>query len=87
MGWPEDTPLELAPPESLVENISLREIADKAVPAASPEVVEAEQNVVKARAASTLAKLDYVPTVAAVGGFLFQMSSLWCPAISGTAAR
>jgi outer membrane protein TolC len=72
MGWPDDTPLELVPPDPLVENISLREIADKAVPAVSPEVVEAEQNVVKARAASTLAKLEYVPTVAAVGGFLFQ---------------
>jgi outer membrane protein TolC len=72
MGLPDDTPLELVPPDPLVENISLREIADTAVPAASPEVVEAEQNVVKARAASTLAKLEYVPTVAAVGGFLFQ---------------
>jgi outer membrane protein TolC len=35
-------------------------------------VVEAEQTVVKARAASRISKLAYVPTVAAVGGYLFQ---------------
>ena len=60
------------PPAPLVENISLREIADKLVPATNPDLVEAEQNVVKARAASVLSKLEYVPSVAAVGGFLFQ---------------
>jgi hypothetical protein len=29
MGWPDDTPLELVPPDPLVENISLQAIADK----------------------------------------------------------
>jgi len=72
IGWPDDTPLELVPPDPLVENISLREIADKVVTATNADLVEAEQNVVKARAASVLSKLEYVPTVAAVGGFLFQ---------------
>jgi outer membrane protein TolC len=71
MGWPDDTQLELVPPDPLVENISLEEVADKA-PAAHPDVIEAEQNVVKARAASVLSKLAYVPTVAAVGGYMFQ---------------
>jgi outer membrane protein len=71
MGWPEDTQLELVPPDPLVENISLEQVADKA-PAAHPDVIEAEQTVVKARAASVLSKLAYVPTVAAVGGYLFQ---------------
>ncbi len=71
MGWPEDTELELVPPDPLVENISLQEVADKSS-AANPDVIEAEQTVVKARAASTLSKLAYVPTVAAVGGYLFQ---------------
>lgn len=61
MGWPDDTPLQLVPPEPLVENVSLREIADKEVTPANPDVVEAEQNVVKARAASILSKLEYVP--------------------------
>jgi outer membrane protein TolC len=72
MGWPDDTQLELVPPAPLVENISLREVADKLVPATNQDLVEAEQNVVKARAASVLSKLEYVPSVAAVGGFLFQ---------------
>jgi outer membrane protein len=71
MGWPEDTELELAPPDPLVENISLEEVADTSS-GANPEVIEAEQTVVKARAASVLSKLAYVPTVAAVAGFLYQ---------------
>ena len=71
MGWPDDTELELVPPDPLVESISLEEVADKS-PAANPDVIEAEQTVVKARAASVLSKLAYVPTVAAVGGYLFQ---------------
>jgi hypothetical protein len=71
MGWPDDTELELAVPDPLVENISLQEIADKP-PAANPALVEAEQTVVKARAAATISKMAYIPTVAAVGGYLFQ---------------
>jgi outer membrane protein TolC len=71
MGWPEDTELELVPPDPLVESISLEEVADKSS-AANPEVIEAEQTVVKARAASVLSKLAYVPTVAAVAGFAYQ---------------
>jgi outer membrane protein TolC len=35
-------------------------------------VFEAEQTVVKARAASAISKLAYVPTVAAVSGYVFQ---------------
>jgi hypothetical protein len=71
MGWPDDTELELVSPDPLVENISLEEVADKAV-AANPDVIVAEQNVVKARAASTISKMAYSPVVAAVGGYMFQ---------------
>ena len=71
MGWPEDTELDLVLPDPLVENISLEEVADKSA-AANPDVFEAEQTVVKARAATVLSKLEYVPTVAAVGGYVFQ---------------
>jgi hypothetical protein len=71
MGWPADTELELAVPDPFVENISLQEVADKST-AANPALVEAEQTVVKARAASSLSKLAYVPTVAAVAGYAFQ---------------
>jgi outer membrane protein TolC len=61
----------LALPDALVENISFEEIAVKSV-SPNPEVVEAQQTIVKARAALTLAKPEYVPTVAAVSGYLFQ---------------
>ena len=71
MGWPDDTELELELPDPLVENISLEEVADKSA-GPNPDVIEAEQTVVKARAALTLSKLEYVPTVAAVSGYLFQ---------------
>jgi outer membrane protein len=71
MGWPDETKLELLIPAPLVENVSLEEVADKSL-VANPDVIEAEQTVVKARAASVLSKLAYVPTVAAVGGYLFQ---------------
>jgi outer membrane protein TolC len=71
MGWPEDTELDLVMPDPLVESISLEEVGDKAA-AGNPEVFEAEQTVVKARAATVLSKLEYVPTVAVVSGYLFQ---------------
>jgi outer membrane protein TolC len=71
LGWPPDTQLELVPPDPRFEDISLREATDKAF-AANPEVVEAEQNVVKARSASTIQKLAYVPTIAAMGGYAYQ---------------
>lgn len=71
MGWPEDTELDLVLPDPLVETMSLEEVSDKAV-AGNPDVIEAEQTVVKARAATVLSKLEYVPTVAAVSGYLFQ---------------
>jgi len=70
IGWPDDTELELVSPEPLVEDISLQEISNK--PVASVDVIEAEQTVVKARAASAISKLEYVPTVAVVSGYLFQ---------------
>jgi outer membrane protein TolC len=71
MGWPEDTELDLEIPDPLVENISVQDVADR--PATGNfGIVEAEQTVVKARAAARLAKLAYVPTVAAVGGYAFQ---------------
>jgi hypothetical protein len=71
MGWPDDIELELVPPDPLVENVSLDDIADKAV-AANPDVIVAEQNAVKARAASAISKMAYFPVVAAVGGYMFQ---------------
>ncbi len=71
MGWPDGTDLELTVPDPLVENISLKEVADKPA-AVNPALVEAEQTIVKARAASSISKMAYFPEVAAVGGYLFQ---------------
>jgi len=71
IAWPDDTELELAVPEPLIENISLQDVSDKSS-AANPALVEAQETVVKARAAQSLAKLAYVPSVAAVSGYLFQ---------------
>ena len=75
LGWPENTDLELVQPPPLVENISMKEAVDKAA-AANPEVIEAEQNVAKARAGSKLSKLDYIPDVAVLGGYMYQNNAL-----------
>jgi len=75
LGWPLDTELLLVPPEPDFEDISLKEATDRAM-GANPEVIEAEQNVVKARAASTIQKLAYVPVVAAMGGYAYNANVL-----------
>jgi outer membrane protein TolC len=73
LGFPADTKLVLtAPaPEPAAETISLPQATQQAL-ANSPEVGEAEQTVVKAKAASKLSKLEYVPTVAVIGGYINQ---------------
>jgi outer membrane protein len=71
LGLPEETKLELAPPEPLTENTSMDEAVDKAL-AANVEVVEAEQTAVKAKAGSALSKMQYFPSVAIVGGYTNQ---------------
>jgi outer membrane protein TolC len=71
LGWPSDTELQLVPPDPGFEDTSLKEATEKAM-AANPEVIEAEQNVVKARSAATIQKLAYVPVVAAMGGYVYN---------------
>jgi outer membrane protein TolC len=71
LGLPEKTRLELVPPHPLVENLSLNQAVAQAQ-GISPEVIEAEQTAVKARAGSRLAKMEYFPTVAVVGGYTHQ---------------
>jgi hypothetical protein len=73
LGLPEGTRLELVPPDPLVENISLKEVTDKAM-VANADVIEAEQTAIKAHAAANISKMDYVPTVAVLGGYAFQDS-------------
>lgn len=82
MGWSEDTKLELVPPAPLVENISLEDVADKSA-GGNLDVVEARETVVKAHAAAALSKLEYVPTVAAVSGFVFQNTIPLVPSTFG----
>lgn len=71
LGWAPGTKLELEPPSPLVEDRTFQEVADQAV-ATNPEVVEAEQNLVKAHAASKLAKLAYVPDVVGMWGYAYN---------------
>jgi len=71
LGLPAGTKLELVPPEPLVEDTSLEEAVDTAA-AANAAVVEAEQTAVKARAGSTLSKMQYFPSVAIIGGYTNQ---------------
>ncbi len=75
LGFAPDTELQLVPPDPRFENISLREATDKAL-VANPEVLEAEQTVVKARSASTIQKLAYIPTVAAMGGYAYNNEAI-----------
>jgi outer membrane protein len=71
LGFEPDTQLELIAPEAVVETISEREATQQAL-TNSPEIAEAEQTVVKARAATKLSKLEYMPEVAIVGGYSHQ---------------
>jgi len=71
LGYPVDAELELLPPVTEMEEISLKEASEKAM-VANPEVAEAESNVAKAHAASRLSKLDYVPDVAVLGGYAYN---------------
>lgn len=75
LGWSPDTELQLVPPDPRFEDISMKEATEKAL-ATNPEVVEAEQTVVKARAASTIQKLTYVPVVAVIGGYAYNSNVL-----------
>ena len=71
IGFAPDTKLVLLPPEPVTETVSLPQATQQAV-ANSPEVIEAKETVVKAKAASRLAKLEYVPAVTVVGGYINQ---------------
>jgi outer membrane protein TolC len=71
MGLPCDTQLELADPPPLLEPISSGQPTQQAIDR-NPEVVEAQETLVKARAASHLSKLDYVPEVAGLWGYSYQ---------------
>jgi outer membrane protein TolC len=80
-GLPEDSRLELIPPPPVVieaefsrQQPQKQQQPQKPRPviAYNPEIVEAEETVVKAKAAHCLAKLEYVSDAVITGGYMFQ---------------
>ena len=83
-GLPEDARLELIPPPPApIETDSSPQQPQKPQQAPppqkprpviglNPEIVEAEETVVKAKAAHRLAKFEYVPDAVITGGYMFQ---------------
>jgi outer membrane protein TolC len=77
-GLPEDARLELIPPPPVVLEADYspqqpqQPQKRRPVIAYNPEIVEAEETVVKAKAARRLAKLEYVPDAIITGGYMFQ---------------
>jgi outer membrane protein TolC len=71
IGFAPDTELELTVPAPQMDNISEQGATQQAL-VTNPEVVEAVQTFNKAEAAVALSKLEYVPTVAIIGGYIYQ---------------
>ena len=74
IGLPADTTLELALPITPIPpgpEVTIGEATARAE-TLNLAVIEAEQNVVKARAAKKLSQLEYVPDVAVIGGYSYQ---------------
>jgi outer membrane protein TolC len=72
LGLPLDTELELVPPTPLAEHLTLTQALARAQGSPALEVIEAEQTAVKAHSAARLAKLEYGPGIAIIGGYLHQ---------------
>jgi outer membrane protein TolC len=77
-GLPEGARLELVPPPPVVIEADFPPQhpqhlqKPRPVIVLNPEIVEAEEAVVKAKAAHLLAKLEYVPDAVITGGYMFQ---------------
>jgi outer membrane protein TolC len=72
---PTCTQFELIEPPMPVAPVRCADEAVGQALATSPEIHEAEQNIAKAQAAVRAAKLDYVPSIALVGGFINQTAA------------
>jgi outer membrane protein TolC len=75
LDLPPCTVLELVDPVPVDPPVRCAEDAAAAALANSPEVRAAEQDIAKARAALRVARLDYVPDVAIIGGFANQTAA------------
>jgi outer membrane protein TolC len=72
---PTCTQFELVEPPMPVAPVGCADEAVSLALATSPEIHEAEQNIAKAQAAVRAAKLDYVPSLAVVGGYTNQTAA------------
>ena len=72
---PTCTQFELAPPAVPAAPLNCADQAVSMALANSPEIREAEQTIAKAQAAVRAAKLDYVPSIALVGGWSNQTAA------------
>jgi outer membrane protein TolC len=72
LDQPACTRLEVVEPPFPPPPVSCGDEAGTLAVQASPEIREAEQNIVKAQAATDAAKVDYLPNVAVVGGYANQ---------------
>jgi outer membrane protein TolC len=72
LGLAPDTRLELVPPPPPVENLTLKDALAQAQASPQVAVIEAEQTAVKAHAGARLAKLEYGPGIAIIGGYTHQ---------------
>src|SRR5262249_42649605 len=71
IGFAPEPKLGLVPPEPAIEAGPLPQGSQQAG-ANKPEVCETKQTVAKAKGASKLAKLEYVPAVTVIGGYINQ---------------
>jgi outer membrane protein TolC len=71
INLPAYTELELVEPPPSEDTISLTDMTMQAL-ANNPEVIEAEQTVIKARAATKISKMNYFPGVFLIGGYSYQ---------------
>jgi outer membrane protein len=72
LDLPVCTKLDLVEPPLPILPLSCADEAVAAALATSPEIREAEQDIVKAQAATAAAKVDYLPNVAVLGGYANQ---------------
>jgi outer membrane protein TolC len=75
LDMPTCTQFELVPPAVPAAPVKCADEAVSMALANSPEIREAEQTIAKAQAAVRAAKLDYVPSIAVVGGWSNQTAA------------
>src|SRR6185503_19457791 len=75
LGFPSCAVLNLVEPPLPPITVTCVEEAGELAVANSPQIREAEQNIMKARAGLRAAKMDYLPDVNVVGGYVAQSAA------------